>query len=164
MASFIYVVTLIALPALHANSLPLAWNSSTNSSVTGYKIYYGVVSGVYVNSVDVGNVTNATINGLAPFTTYYFAAQSYDAFGDSSPFSNEINLMVYPPAAVSQTTNVNGQFTFNVSGAITYPYVVQSSTNLINWVSLQTNTSPFTFVDTNANQFSQRFYRTVNVN
>jgi len=28
---------------------------------------------------------------------------------------------------------------------------------------MQTNTAPFTFVDTNVNQFRQRFYRVVNL-
>jgi len=171
MASLICAVTLIALPALHANSIPLAWNPSINSSVTGYKIYYGVASGVYTSSVDVGNVTNATITGLSQNTTYYFAAKSYDAVGDSSPFSNEIKLMVYSPAALIQTTNVSGQlsfspsgkFGFNVSGVNNYLYVVQASTNLINWVAVQTNIAPFLFVDSNSSQFSKRFYRTVNI-
>jgi hypothetical protein len=39
--------------------------------------------------------------------------------------------------------------------------VVQASTNLINWVPLQTNTAPFTFVDANAGNFRQRFYRSI---
>jgi hypothetical protein len=171
MASLIYAATLIALPALHANSIPLAWNPSVNPYVTGYKIYYGVASGVYSNSVDVGNVTNTTINGLSQNTTYYFAAKSYDALGDSSPFSNEIKLMVYPAAALIQTTNtsgqlgfnVNGKFGFNVSGVTNYLYVVQASTNLINWVAVQTNIAPFLFLDTNSSLFSHRFFRTVNI-
>ena len=215
MASLIYAVALIALPALHANSIPLAWNPSVNPNVTGYKIYYGVASGVYTSSVDVSNVTNATITGLSQNTAYYFATKSYDVVGDSSPFSNEIKLMVYSPASLTQTTNVNGRFGFDVSGpanvipavtnvipaitnvipaitnvvlgvtnvvpAITnivpiitnvvlgvtnylsYLYVVQASTNLINWVPVQTNIAPFVFMDTNSTQFSHRFFRTVNI-
>ena len=38
-------------------------------------------------------------------------------------------------------------------------YAVQASTNLVNWVSVQTNTAPFTFVDTNIAAYSKRFYR-----
>jgi hypothetical protein len=31
----------------------------------------------------------------------------------------------------------------------------------VNWVSVQTNTPPFTYVDTEAGQFNQRYYRAV---
>jgi hypothetical protein len=36
---------LIALPALQAAYVPLAWSPSADPNVTGYKIYYGVASG-----------------------------------------------------------------------------------------------------------------------
>ena len=49
-----------------------------------------------------------------------------------------------------------------VTGTSGFKYVVQASSDLVNWVPVLTNTSPFTFVDTNASQFNQRFYRTVN--
>jgi hypothetical protein len=56
----------------------------------------------------------------------------------------------------------NGQFAFKVAGLTNYQYIVQASTDLVNWVSIRTNTAPFTFVDTNAAKFKQRYYRTVN--
>jgi hypothetical protein len=39
--------------------------------------------------------------------------------------------------------------------------VVQAATNLAapNWISLQTNAAPFVFIQSNAQLFSQRFYR-----
>ena len=40
-------------------------------------------------------------------------------------------------------------------------YLVTTSTNLVNWVSLATNLSPFTFIDTNTAAFPYRFYRAV---
>jgi hypothetical protein len=36
---------------------------------------------------------------------------------------------------------------------------VSASTNLRDWTPLQTNVSPFTFTDTNASGFADRFYR-----
>jgi hypothetical protein len=47
-----------------------------------------------------------------------------------------------------------------VAGVPGFNYAVQASTNLIDWVSLITNTSPFTFVDTNSTNSPQQFYRT----
>jgi hypothetical protein len=167
----ICAVTLLALPVLSVNLpalvvnlpahaayfAPLVWNPSVRTNVAGYKIYYGVESQTYTNSVDVGNVTNAIITGLSGNTTYYFAATSYDAFGDESGFSNEA---AFAPIAfaLTSTSYVNGQFAVNVSG-VTNQCVVQASTNFVNWVSLQTNAAPFAFVDPNAGQFGQRFYR-----
>ena len=52
-----------------------------------------------------------------------------------------------------------GQFSFTVSGIAGQRYVVQASTNLLNWIPLQTNTLPFLFTDKNAAGFKQRYYR-----
>jgi len=64
-------------------------------------------------------------------------------------------------ATLTQTVFANGQYSFNVSGTPGSQYVVQTSNNLMDWVSAETNTSPFTFVDANAGQYNQRFYRAV---
>ena len=155
-------VSLITMPVLAGNSIPLTWNPSAGPGVAGYKIYYGGLSHVYTNSVNVGNVTTATISGLAPNTPYFFSATSYDASGVESGFSNEAIRTILPPKVPTLTpaAHAAGQFAFNVSG-ITNQCVVQASTNMVNWVSIQTNTAPFMFVDSNAGQFKQRFYRTV---
>jgi len=55
--------------------------------------------------------------------------------------------------------STNGQFQFDISGVTGLNYSVQASTNLVDWVPLGTNVSPFTFLDTNAAHFPQRFYR-----
>jgi hypothetical protein len=52
-----------------------------------------------------------------------------------------------------------GQFQLNCPGVAGCNFVIQASTNLKTWVNLQTNTSPFSFVDTNAWQYPRRFYR-----
>ena len=85
----VYTMVFLAWPALAAFSVPLAWNPSVDSTVAGYKIYYGTASHVYANSVDVGNVTKSSITGLSKNTTYYFAATTYDIYGNESDFSNE---------------------------------------------------------------------------
>lgn len=61
----------------------------------------------------------------------------------------------------SAGTVTNNQIRFAVNGWTGTNYVVQASTNLDsnNWISLTTNAAPFTFTQTNANTFSQRFYR-----
>jgi hypothetical protein len=111
--------------------------------------------------------------GLSENTTYYFAAKTYDAIGDVSDFSDEISasttnglaaaLNCDAAATLTPVPCVTGQFALNISGVTNDQCVVQASTNLVDWVSVQTNTVPFTFVDSDASQFSQRFYHTVNL-
>ena len=62
-------------------------------------------------------------------------------------------------AALNAFTYAGSQFQFNVTGVSGFNYAVQASTNLVNWTSLQTNASPFTFTD--AATFPERFYRAV---
>jgi sulfur relay (sulfurtransferase) complex TusBCD TusD component (DsrE family) len=83
------LAALIPFPAIAASNVTLAWNSSTGTNIAGYKIYYGAASGTYTNTVDVGNVTNATISSLISGTTYYFAATAYDTFALESDYSTE---------------------------------------------------------------------------
>jgi alpha-tubulin suppressor-like RCC1 family protein len=52
-----------------------------------------------------------------------------------------------------------GVFEVSVAGMFGSNYVVEASTNLLDWVPLETNTSPFTFTDTNALNLPLRFYR-----
>ena len=147
---------------VHASqSVTLSWDTSTATNVAGYKIYYGTVSKKYPNGVGVGNTNTVTITGLVQGTTYYFAASSYNSAGMESTLSNEAQYTVpITTATLSSALNTGGQFSFAVTGVTGKVYVVQASTNLVNWVAIQTNTAPFVFVDTNAVHFHQRFYRT----
>jgi hypothetical protein len=104
-------VMLISFPIFAAVNVPLAWNPSINTNVAGYKIYYGLASHDYTQSVNVGNVTNTTIVGLSENTTYYFAATTYDAAGVESAFSNEaIYLFKAPPPTLNPIGNLTLNF------------------------------------------------------
>lgn len=93
-----------------AGSVSLAWDTSPDASVVGYKVYYGVAAGTYTNSAAVGNVTNATLTGLVNGTTYYFAASAIDGSGFESDFSNEtastIPLVANQPPTLVALGNV----------------------------------------------------------
>jgi hypothetical protein len=146
---------------VHANqSIMLAWDPSSVTNVAGYKIYSGTTSHVYTGVVAVGNTTSATISGLVPGTTYYFAATTLDAAGDESSFSNEASYTVPLTAAkLAPAVFSGGQFSFIVAGISGQPYVVQASTNLLDWIPVQTNIVPFAFTDPSAGNFARRFYR-----
>lgn len=69
-----------------ANQVSLQW-SSVNGA-TSYKVYYGTASGQYGTPVNVGNVTQYAVTGLAASTTYYLAVTAVNSYGESSK-SNE---------------------------------------------------------------------------
>lgn len=153
------------LPALASQSVSLTWEPQGSANIVGYKIYYGTASHTYHQVLVVGNVTSATIAGLDEGTTYYFAATAVDSAGNESDFSNETAVIVpaatAPGAATMTAVSLSsGQFGFAVSGVLGRTYVVQASTDLVNWIAVQTNTAPFTFVDPDTASYSRRFYRT----
>jgi autotransporter-associated beta strand protein len=73
-----------------------------------------------------------------------------------------VNPLTQP--TVSAPAYAVGQFTLSVDGQTGPDYEVLGSTNLTDWVSLVTNTSPtmpFLFTDPNASTYPTRFYRIV---
>jgi hypothetical protein len=72
-------------------------------------------------------------------------------------------LTVYATAAgtLASAGLVKGHYTLAVPSVPGCRYIVQASTDFANWVPVQTNIAPFTFVDNSAGQFNQRFYRAV---
>jgi hypothetical protein len=63
------------------------------------------------------------------------------------------------PATLNFPASTNSGFQFSVSGVSGLNYAVETSSNLVDWFSICTNASPFSFADTNANSFPRRFYR-----
>jgi hypothetical protein len=161
------LMLLVQLP-VHASqsvngvlNVTLSWNRSTAANVAGYIIYSGTVSHAYTSTNTVGLVTSLTISNLVSGKTYYFAAKTYENSRLQSALSSETSYTVPMTWAVLEAANKTGkQFSFSVTGVTSSQYVVQASTNLVKWVNLQTNTVPFTFVDTNSAGFARRFYRT----
>jgi len=92
-------------------SVSLTWNPSLSTNVVGYKIYYGVASGVYNTAISVTGSTNVTVTNLAGGITYYFAATAVNTFGAESPFSNETTYSV--PTNSAPVTPVNTPPTLN---------------------------------------------------
>lgn len=155
------LVMAMQVTAQASQNVTLAWNPNPNVNIAGYKIYYGVVSHSYTNSVNVGNTTSATISLSSPGTTYYFAATAYDSSGNESGYSNETAFTVPLAATLAAAGFSSGHFSFTVAGTAGSQYVVEASTNLTDWFPMQTNTAPFTFWDTNPAGLPQCFYRSV---
>jgi Fibronectin type III domain len=67
------------------------------------------------------------------------------------------------PATLIPTVRTGRQFALNITGVYGLKYIIQASTNLSDWVPIQTNTAPFTFTDPHTGEFGQRFYRSVSM-
>ncbi|MFX0195096.1 MAG: CFI-box-CTERM domain-containing protein [Candidatus Hodarchaeota archaeon] len=92
---FSALLLLLALfPArIGASSLTLAWNPNTEDDLAGYKVYYGTRSRDYDYFIDVGDVTEYTITGLAHTTRYYLTVTAYDIWWNESNFSAEVSAV-----------------------------------------------------------------------
>jgi hypothetical protein len=106
----------LALPTF-AGDICMEWDQVDGAS--GYRVYYGLSSGNYTDSIDVANATSVTLDGFADCTTYYLAVKAYNGAGESALFSNEISgwarpeISSYGPSMVGQ----GDQATLNITGA-----------------------------------------------
>ena len=119
-----------------SSSTSLEWNPNTDPSIAGYNVYYGGASRDYTNVINVGNSTNASVDGLVEGATYYFAVTAYTFDGAESDFSAETIYLV--PGLLTLTTGTTPadplQIRFPV--AVGHWYELQQSTDLINWVTI----------------------------
>jgi len=91
-----------ALPSTNTvKSVMLVWNPSPDSSVTGYRVYYGVASRSYSTMIDTGSSTNLVITNLVRGTTYYFAATAYNPDAESDYSAEAIYTVPGIPAPPS---------------------------------------------------------------
>jgi hypothetical protein len=89
-----------------------------------------------------------------------------DVGGATSPYSRATSLpkqffRLRSPTIVFTTNYSSGQFSLSSPGVTGCNFIFQCSTNQTDWVNLQTNPSPFMFIDSNAWQYPNRTYRAV---
>jgi uncharacterized protein involved in tellurium resistance len=112
-----------------ASTVALQWDPNTESDLAGYKVYYQADSATIpfqgTAPVDVLNQTTATIDGLDPNYSYYFAVTAYNTSGAESSYSNIVAVpemasptisLSYPAnnASVSGTVSVSANASDNV--------------------------------------------------
>jgi hypothetical protein len=156
--------TAFAMSATAQANVTLAWNSISNPLVAGYNLYYGRTSGVYTNKTAVGKVASVTISNLVIGATYYFATTTYSTAGAESAKSSEVSYLVPTPSPIVQLqVTPTRQFILTVTGSTNQLYTISASQDFTTWtvigaVTVGANGST-TFTDTNAVNYSKRFYR-----
>lgn len=83
------VSLLMGTTLVHAATLE--WEASTDSDLAGYRVFVGRASGVYTETIDVGNVLQYPLSTLEPGASYYLAVTAYDHWGNQSDYSPEVS-------------------------------------------------------------------------
>ena len=72
----------------------LMWDFASDSSVRGYKVYYGTAPKSYQQAIDVGLKNSYVFSGLRSGTTYYFAVTAYGSVAEGCA-SSEVRKTVF---------------------------------------------------------------------
>lgn len=76
----------------------LAWDALPSTELVGYNVYYGTVSGKYIQRRGIDKTaTSLTIRTLPVGTTYYFALRGVNAQSQETEFSQEVGVSVGNP-------------------------------------------------------------------
>jgi hypothetical protein len=140
---------------LGGTSVTIAGTGFTN----GATVFFGDAAASSITVVSATNITAST-----PAAASAGAVEVTVVNPDFEPvvLTNGFNYEA-PVSLASPQQGGTGTFMVTVGGTGIpgYNFVIESSTDLVNWVSLQTNSSPFTFTDTSAASYPRRFYRAV---
>jgi cytochrome c553 len=137
--------------------------------------------GSYIGSVSVTlapPATNAslyyTLDGSLPTTNSFLYAGAFNLFSNATVSANAFEAGYYNSVAASAVFQVqplyftaesflaSRQFQLSFSGVTGSNYVLQATTNFVNWTPIATNlalTNVFNLVDPNASNYPFRFYR-----
>ena len=87
--SLLTVITIVSFQNAYADTL--VWDPGSGE-IVGYRIYYGTTPNNYSKNMDVGKVTQYSLDSLPlqAGSAYYFAVKAYNATGESG-FSNSVS-------------------------------------------------------------------------
>ena len=144
------------------------WTAPANGTVhigDTWPFYLGVFVGSAVSDLlPIANGYGAVDFYAHAGTTYHLAVA--DSYGSEGSFDLAVSGLLSPPG-IPPGTDVrlpDDRFQFGVGGALGQSYAIQASTNLVDWETLSIDTAmggQGSFVDEEAVNFPQRFYRVV---
>lgn len=127
---------LTALAQLQPTNPPprvtLAWDQSPDPEVVSYRLYYGVASRFYTNSIDA-SATQIQVQLPARGVTYYFAVTAVAGNGLESDFSAEISYTPPVPPAPPAWLMLSDGRRITGTGEPNRAYAVERSTDLSSW-------------------------------
>ena len=91
LARTVALLLLLCCPRLSAAAeLTLAWDAPAAGMTAGYLIFIGTSPQSYLAQVNAGSATSFKISGLSSGMTYYFVVRAYNASGELSAPSTEV--------------------------------------------------------------------------
>ena len=162
----IFAAWIGSLPATEAEAAP-AINPAGGT--------FGGSANVSLTPPDEAATLYYTLDGTLPTTNSLLYTEPFtltnsvtvEAIASETGFLNSAAtsalFVVQPPAYFTSTAALGSNvFELNLSGTLGASYILQTSTNLTDWVNLSTNTpatSEFNLIDTNTGGAPYRFYR-----
>jgi hypothetical protein len=132
------------LPLVITNSggLPLSWSLSSTSAIPAW-LSFSATNGYVSKSSALTVYLAVNPAGLAPGTyTFTLFVNTGDPLlpATALPISLTISSGLPAPPQLQFLSGTGGQFVFQLSGDTNVAYVVQDSTDLMNWAPVSTNT------------------------
>jgi uncharacterized repeat protein (TIGR01451 family) len=162
------VVVTDTLPSSSPPDFKVVSYSSTLGSVdqNGFNLIWNVGT---LTNIDAGAQLTLTLQAINSLGTLLNSASVSSDTPDPNPDDGTASTSVAvvsstPPQLSASVSGTPGSFQFTITGQSGQEYIIQASTNLVNWVDVYTNpdyTAPFNFVDPNATNYTSRFYRVV---
>jgi pectate lyase len=129
------------------------------SASLGYQWYFNT-------NTPVPNATNSilTLSAVQATNVGVYSVVITNLAGSIASTNASLAVMSTTPAMpqVSSPGYTNGTFSLTVNGDSGHDYIIQTSTNLIDWTGIFTNPMPalpFIWTDSGASNFSQQYYR-----
>ena len=136
--------------------------------VTNYYIWRAILpGGSYTNIAQVPAGVGIYTEPNPTIASTQSVSYAVSAVTGSGSNSTQVVASIVPPSNVVSSNAIivtphvlsNGNFQFGLQGLEGQTYVVQTSTNLVNWTSVYTNNGSFIFTDLSTTNYGQRFYR-----
>jgi hypothetical protein len=114
----------------------------------------------------VPNATNSTLilSNVQPANAGVYSVVITNIAGPVTSTNASLVVPVNTPSQpqLSGPAFTNGTFSLTVNGSTGHDYIIQASTDLVDWSSIYTNPMPalpFTWSDPGTSNYSERFYR-----
>lgn len=131
-------------------------NVISGNNIVGYFVNSNEYDEGFLYNINSGKYITLSVPGAEQ--TWPEGVSGNNLVGSYEKSSGSYYNFVATPLLVLQATNIGGRLQLTVSGP-SDSTIIQTSTNMVNWVSVYTNTTPFTFTDSTMAFFPDRFYR-----
>jgi hypothetical protein len=104
---------------VEAAVVTLAWDLSSSPNIAGYRLHSGTTSGVYSQTIELGNATSTLVSNLVTGKTYFFVVTDYNTMGVESAPSNEVSYLAPSTTGPAQMVSPAPGSTFT-SSSVTF--------------------------------------------